>query len=49
MGAQEAGLVASRIAESKIPLIINPINNIPESFDELGANIELAHILKTAL
>ena len=42
MGAQEAGLVASRIAESKIPLIINPINNIPESFDELGANIELA-------
>ena len=42
MGAQEAGLVASRIAESKIPLIINPINNIPESFDELGSNIELA-------
>ena len=42
MGAQEAGLVASKIAESKIPLIINPINNIPESFDELGANIELA-------
>ena len=42
MGAKEAGLVASRIAESKIPLIINPINNIPESFDELGANIELA-------
>ena len=42
MGAQEAGLVADRIADSKIPLIINPINNIPESFDELGANIELA-------
>ena len=42
MGAQEAGLVASSIAENKIPLIINPINNIPESFDELGANIELA-------
>jgi imidazolonepropionase-like amidohydrolase len=42
MGAQEAGLVASKIAENKIPLIINPINNIPESFDELGANIELA-------
>ena len=42
MGAQEAGLVADRIADSKIPLIINPINNIPESFDELGSNIELA-------
>ena len=42
MGAQEAGLVANKIAENRIPLIINPINNIPESFDELGANIELA-------
>ena len=42
MGAQEAGLVANEIAENDIPLIINPINNIPESFDELAANIELA-------
>ena len=42
MGAQEAGLVANQIAENEIPLIINPINNIPESFDELAANIELA-------
>ena len=41
-GAQEAGLVANQIAKSNIPLIINPINNIPESFDELAANIELA-------
>ena len=41
-GAQEAGLVANQIAENDIPLIINPINNIPESFDELAANIELA-------
>ena len=42
MGAQEAGLVANQIAKNDIPLIINPINNIPESFDELAANIELA-------
>ena len=42
MGAQEAGMVARQIAESDIPLIINPINNIPGSFDELAANIELA-------
>ena len=41
-GAQEAGLVANQIADNDIPLIINPINNIPESFDELAANIELA-------
>ena len=42
IGAQEAGLVANQIAKNDIPLIINPINNIPESFDELAANIELA-------
>ena len=46
MGAQEAGLVANQIAENDIPLIINPINNIPESFDELAANIELASKLE---
>jgi len=42
MGAQEAGLVAERIANSNTPLIINPINNIPGSFDELASNINLA-------
>ena len=42
MGAQEAGLVAERIAKSNTPLIINPINNIPGSFDELASNINLA-------
>ena len=47
MGAQEAGLVANKIAESNIPLIINPIDNIPGSFDELAANIELASNLES--
>ena len=42
MGAQEAGLVANQIAENDIPLIINPINNIAESLDDLAAYIELA-------
>ena len=42
MGAQEAALVARKISENNIPLIINPINNIPESFDELASNINLA-------
>ena len=46
MGAQEAGLVAEKIAQNDIPLIINPINNIPGSFDELAANIELASNLE---
>ena len=45
-GAQDASLVASQIAESNIPLIINPINNIPDSFDELASNIQMASRLE---
>ena len=46
MGAQEASLVADQLAESKIPLIVNPINNIPNSFDELASNINLSSRLE---
>tara|TARA_B100001063_G_C16776596_1_gene565997 strand:- start:1166 stop:2446 length:1281 start_codon:yes stop_codon:yes gene_type:complete len=42
MGAKEAGLVATKLAEHNIPLIIDPMNNIPESFDELASNIRMA-------
>ena len=45
-GAQDASLVASQIAESNTPLIINPINNIPGSFDELASNIQMASRLE---
>ena len=45
-GAQDASLVASQIAESNVPLIINPINNIPDSFDELASNIQMASRLE---
>ena len=46
MGAQEASLVVDEIAKNDIPLIINPINNIPNSFDELASNINLAQRLE---
>ena len=46
MGAQEASLVVNEIAKNDIPLIINPINNIPNSFDELASNINLAQRLE---
>ena len=46
MGAQEASLVSKQLAESKIPLIVNPINNIPNSFDELASNINLSSRLE---
>jgi imidazolonepropionase-like amidohydrolase len=48
MGAQEASLVVNEIAKNDIPLIINPINNIPNSFDELASNINLAQKLEKA-
>ena len=48
MGAQEASLVSDKIAESKIPLIVNPINNIPNSFDELASNINMTSMLEKA-
>jgi imidazolonepropionase-like amidohydrolase len=46
MGAQEASLVAKQISSSNTPLIINPINNIPASFDELASNINLSSRLE---
>ena len=48
MGAQEASLVVDKLAESKIPLIVNPINNIPNSFDELASNINMTSMLEKA-
>ena len=48
MGAQEASLVVDKITKSKIPLIVNPINNIPNSFDELASNINMTSMLEKA-
>ena len=48
MGAQEATLVSTQIAESRIPLIIDPMNNIPNSFDELASNINASARLEQA-
>ena len=48
MGAQEASLVTDEIVENNIPLIVNPINNIPNSFDELASNINMTPTLEKA-
>ena len=48
MSAQEATLVANEIAENNIPVIINPFDNIPDSFDELASNIRIASSLEKA-
>ena len=48
MGAQEATLVIEQLKNSDIPLIVNPINNIPNSFDELASNINASARLEDA-
>ena len=48
MSAQEATLVADEIAANNIPVIINPFDNIPDSFDELASNIRIASSLEKA-
>ena len=46
MVAQESALVSESLAKNNIPLIVNPINNIPNSFDELASNINLSSRLE---
>ena len=48
MSAQEAELVKNEIAENSIPVIINPFDNIPDSFDELASSIRIAASLEKA-
>ena len=48
MSAQEAELVKDEIAENNIPVIVNPFDNIPDSFDELASNIRIAASLEEA-
>jgi len=41
-GAAEGWMVAGDIAKLKVPVILEPINNLPSSFDELGARLDNA-------
>jgi len=47
-GIEDAPLVLNELAQSGIPVIINPMDNIPNSFDELSSSLELASILNQA-
>ena len=39
-GASEGWMVAREIAEAKVPVLINPLGNLPEAFESLGATLE---------
>ena len=44
-GIEDAPLVLKSLVESNIPVIINPMDNIPDSFDELSSSLlSLIHI-----
>ena len=41
-------MVAGQIAEAKVPVLLDPLNNLPESFESLGATLENAARLHKA-
>ena len=40
LGASEAWMVAKEIAREKVPVILNPLTNLPTSFEKLGATFK---------
>lgn len=47
-GAREGWIVARQLAEAKVPVLIDPLANLPESFEELGSTLEAAARLHKA-
>jgi imidazolonepropionase-like amidohydrolase len=39
-GAAEGWMVAHQIAEAKVPVLLSPLSNLPQSFETLGATLE---------
>jgi hypothetical protein len=47
-GATEAWRVATELAAARVPVLLNPLDNLPESFDAVGATLENAARLQHA-
>jgi hypothetical protein len=47
-GGAEAWMVAQELAETGTPVILDPLNNLPGSFDMLGARLDNAALLHSA-
>ena len=47
-GGTEAWMVADRLAEAGVPVLINALSNLPVNFDMLGARLDNAAILHEA-
>lgn len=48
LGGAEAWIVADELARKKVPVIANPIRNLPTGFDTLGARADNAALLHAA-
>lgn len=46
--AAEAWRVADRLAAAQVPVMINPLDNLPTSFDQIGARLDNAALLHEA-
>jgi hypothetical protein len=47
-GATEAWRVAAELAAARVPVLLNPLDDLPESFDAVGATLENAARLQRA-
>jgi imidazolonepropionase-like amidohydrolase len=47
-GGSEAWMVADRLNASRVPVVLNPFDNLPTSFDKLGSTLENAARLHQA-
>jgi hypothetical protein len=47
-GGAEAWMVARQLAIAKVPVLLNPLTNLPGNFDSLGSRLDNAAILEAA-
>ncbi len=47
-GVSEGWRIADKIADAKVPVIFDPINNLPSSYETLGTRLDNAKILSDA-
>lgn len=47
-GGAEAWLVADKLAKAKVPVILNPMRDLPAAFESLGARLDDAALLQKA-
>lgn len=48
LGGTEAWMLADRLAEAGVPVLLDPLLNLPGNFDQLGARLDNAAILHEA-